>query len=158
LPEETCYIRYQFSIRKEDILILFGGTNDICKLNTDSSLQYISQFMENNTQTNILATVLHYFDLAPTSNVNQEVLKFKKKLCKYLKQFAHCTTFKTENNKEYFTKHGLHLNGFGKEVICKQLAAIIEGMFQYTKDILIFINWDTEQIKNNDMEKNNYWY
>jgi hypothetical protein len=88
--------------------------------------------MENNIQTNIvLAKVPHHYDLAPMSSVNQ-VLKFKNTLCKYLKQFSNCTVFKTENNKEYFTKHGLHLNGFGNEVICKQLAAIFEGMFQYT--------------------------
>jgi hypothetical protein len=73
-----------------------------------------------------------------------------------MKKFAPCTTFKIENNKEYFTKHGLHLSGFGKQVICKQLAPIIEGMFQYTEDIPIFMNWDTEQIENKDMERNNY--
>jgi hypothetical protein len=73
-------------------------------------------------------------------------------------QFARCTTFKIENNKEHFTKLGLHLNGFDKEVICKQLAAIIEGMLQYTKNILIFMNCDTEQIQNKDMERNNYRY
>jgi len=33
------------------------------------------------------------------------------------------------------------------------LAAIIEGMFQYTKGIPIFMNWDTEQIQNKDMER-----
>lgn len=47
---------------------------DVLKINTEGSLQYSSQFMENNTQTNnIRATVPHHFDLAPTSNVNQEV-------------------------------------------------------------------------------------
>jgi hypothetical protein len=102
-------------------------------MNIESSLKYISQFMKNNTTTNItVATVPHCYDLATNSNVNQEILKFNWKLCNHTKQFAHCTTLKIENNKEYFTKHGLHLNGFGKEVICKQLAAIIEGMFQYS--------------------------
>jgi hypothetical protein len=81
-----------------------------------------------------VATVPHCCDWAPNSNVNQEVLKFNWKLYNYTKQSAHCTPFKIENNKEYFTKHGLHLNGYGKEVICKLLAAIIEGMFQYKKD------------------------
>jgi len=88
--------------------------------------------------------------------VNQEVLKFNWKLCNHKKQSAHCTTFKIENNKEYFIKHGLHLNDFDNEVICKQLVAIIEGMFQYTKDIPIFMNCGTEQIENKDMERNNY--
>jgi len=126
-------------------------------MNTESTLKYISQFMKNNTKTNnTVATVQHCYDLAPNSNVNQEVLKFNWKLCNHTKQFAHCTTFKIENNKEYFTKHGLLLNGFGKEVICKQFAAIIEGMFQHTKDIPIFMNWDTEEIQNKDMERNNY--
>lgn len=113
--------------------------------------------MKNNTKTNIIvATVPHCYDLAPNSNVNQEILKFNWKLCNHMKKFAPCTTFKIENNKEYFTKHGLHLSGFGKQVICKQLAPIIEGMFQYTEDIPIFMNWDTEQIENKDMERNNY--
>jgi hypothetical protein len=29
------------------------------------------------------------------------------------------------SNQEYFTKQGLHLNGLGKEVICKQIATIL---------------------------------
>lgn len=138
-------------------MILYGATNVICKMNTESSLKYVSQFTKNNTKTNItVATVPQCFDLAPNSNVNQEVPIFNWKLCNHTKQFAHCTTFKIENKKECFTKHGLHLNGFGKEVICKQLAAIIKGIFQYTEDMPIFMNWDTEQIENKDMERNNY--
>ena len=67
-------------------------------MNTDSSLKFILQFMKNNTKTNIIvATVPHYYDLAPNSNVNQEVLKFNWKLCDHTKQFAHCTAFKIEN-------------------------------------------------------------
>ena len=76
--------------------------------------------MKNYTKTSIIvATVPHCYDLAPNFNVNQEVLKFNWKLCNHMKQFAHCTTLKIENNKKYFTKRGLHLTGFGKEVICK---------------------------------------
>jgi hypothetical protein len=30
---------------------------------------------------------------------------------------------------EYFTKHGLPLKGFGKEVICEQIATIIDKLF-----------------------------
>jgi hypothetical protein len=38
---------------------------------------------------------------------------------------------------EYFTHHGLSLNGLEKAVICKQIGTIIDKLFQTEKVLLI---------------------
>jgi hypothetical protein len=49
-------------------------------------------------------------------------------------------------NREYFTKHGLHFNGLAKEVFCKQIANVIDQLFQ-TKEILpTCMNWEIDQL------------
>jgi hypothetical protein len=57
----------------------------------------------------------------------------------------HVTIFKIPHDKDYFTRHGLHLNGQGKEIICSQLAPIIERLFQPTEVMPITLGWINNQ-------------
>jgi hypothetical protein len=41
---------------------------------------------------------------------------------------------------EYFTQHGLPLNGLGKAVICKQIGTIIDKLFK-TEKVLFICNF-----------------
>jgi hypothetical protein len=57
----------------KDVLIFMGGTNDIITNNSNNGLQYISQFMNNNTPTNIvMLTIPHHYDPSYSSDVNKQ--------------------------------------------------------------------------------------
>jgi hypothetical protein len=68
-------------LRKQDILVLWAGTNDISKNNTNEALRSLWNFMEEHMRTNIiLIHAQHRHDLLNTSCVNKEVDKFNRKL------------------------------------------------------------------------------
>jgi hypothetical protein len=55
----------------------------------------------------------HRYNVADGSCVNTEVRTFNRKLQKLMKTFKHVVTIKTDTNREYFTRHGLHMNFSG---------------------------------------------
>jgi hypothetical protein len=57
----------------------------------------------------------------------------------------HVTILKTPQDRDYFTRHGLHLNGQGKEIITNQLATIMGEFFQLTEVIPIKLGWINNQ-------------
>jgi hypothetical protein len=123
-----------------------GGTNEVHTNNSKNGLRYMSQFVNKNTQTNIIMlTVPHSYDHSDTSNMNNEVKKFNRKFRKYMMLSTCVTVIDVDQNMEYFTKQGLHLNGLGKEVICKQIATIIDKLFQTQRVLPICIYWETNQ-------------
>lgn len=62
-----------------------------------------------------------------------------------MKPNAHVTILEIAQNREYFTRHGLHLNSQGKENICEQLALSIEKLFQHSVLTPISLGWDNNQ-------------
>jgi hypothetical protein len=77
--------------------------------------------------------------------VIDEIKKFNRKLCKYMKPNVHATTLEIDQDREYFTKHGQHLNGQGKENICRQLATIIGEICQRPDVTPISLGWEKNQ-------------
>jgi hypothetical protein len=75
-----------------------------------------------------MLTVPHRYDHSYTSNINNEVKKFNIKLRKCMKPITYVTIIDVDQNRKYLTQHGLHFNGHGKEVICKQIATIIDKL------------------------------
>jgi hypothetical protein len=49
-----------------------------------------------------------------------------------MKLNKHVTILESPQNWDYFTRQGLHFNGYGKETICSQLAMSIKNLFQHT--------------------------
>jgi hypothetical protein len=62
-----------------------------------------------------------------------------------MKPNVHATTSEIDQDREYFTKHGQHLNGHGKENICRQLATIIGEIFQNSEVTPISLGWEKNQ-------------
>ncbi|KAJ4446836.1 hypothetical protein ANN_13534 [Periplaneta americana] len=101
---------------QKDTVVIWGGSNDIARNNTDNGLRHLQQFVERNDQTNIIVmNALHRHDLPTTSCVNSEVVNFNRKLKKRLKVYNHVKVNEIDLNRDNFTRHGLHLNGKGKE-------------------------------------------
>ena len=84
--------------------------------------------------------------------MNDEVKKFNRKLWKYMKLNDHVTILEIPQDRDHFTRHGLHFNGQGKENICSQLASIIGELFQHTEVLPISLGWETNQAVMLEME------
>lgn len=121
-----------------------GRTNDVHTKNSNSGVTYISQFVNKNTGTNIIMiTIPHCCNHSDTSSINSEVKKFNRKLHTCMMLNTNVTVIDGDQSKECFTKQGLHWNGLGKEVICKQIATIIDKLFQTDKVLPICVDWET---------------
>ena len=57
----------------------------------------------------------HRSDLETSSCVNKEVIVFNRKLHKILKPHNYTTQINLSMERDHFTKHGLHMNGSGKD-------------------------------------------
>ena len=80
------------------------------KNNVKMALKYITNFIKVNNHANIIvASVPHRNNVMESSCVNKEIRSFNRKLMKNVKTFKH--TIVLEMNREFFTPHGLHLNG-----------------------------------------------
>jgi hypothetical protein len=55
------------------------------------------------------------------------------------------TILKTPQDRYYFTRHGLHLNGQSKEIISSELATVTGELFQLTEVIPIKLGWISNQ-------------
>lgn len=102
-------------VSKNDIIVFCGGANDIAKNNSKEGLRHISNFVNNNTHTNIVMQGIPYrHDLVGWSCINKEVTVFNRKLFKIMKGHEHVTVTNYDLDRQLFTKHGMHLNKTGK--------------------------------------------
>jgi hypothetical protein len=107
-----------------DIIILSCGSNDTGRAKLSEVLIDIIGFIKKVTHTKvILLTVPIRHDLkGANTSINEEITKFNRKLCKLEKLFSHLSVFVIEENRQFYTKYGLHLNGLGKKIASIGLA------------------------------------
>jgi hypothetical protein len=72
----------------------------------------------------MILDITHRYDLVQYSCVNRALQVFNHKLRKVANSFQHLTIIECNYNKEYFTKHSMHLNRRGKGLTAKQLEFI----------------------------------
>jgi len=105
-------------LTKKDIVIVFGGTNDIERNFHGKILTSIVRFLDATQHTNvILMDVPLRYDPGKRPHINEEIVNYNRKLHKVTKSFKHAKLIKSTTNRELFTHHGLHLNKKGKEVV-----------------------------------------
>ena len=99
------------TLKSDDVVILWGGSNDIGKNNSKEALKHLCNFIKNNQKVNIVVmTAPPRHDLLPSSCVNSEVISYNKQLRNRIKQYNNVKILETDLERKYFTKHGLHLN------------------------------------------------
>ena len=81
-------------------------------------------------------------------NGEVKVLVFNRKLMKISKIFGHMSVMEVDPNREYYTKHGHHLNNHGKAKVAKQLSLQLLSALQRKKDILIRLRWTKDHANN----------
>jgi hypothetical protein len=84
-------------LTSNDIIVFWGGTNDVSKNNSQDGLKHITNFVKVNSHTNIiLMSVPHRHDLPEWSCVNSEVKTFNRKLVKLMKPHKHVIVVKVD--------------------------------------------------------------
>jgi hypothetical protein len=73
------------------------------------------------------------------------------KLEKIIKCREHVTVVRDDLNRDHFTKHGLHLNNLGKEMIAKHIVAICTNIFGKNV-VLILMHWKDNYNDNDNIE------
>jgi hypothetical protein len=73
--------------------------------------------------------------------VNKDIKTFNSKLKKIANLFKHVTVLEFSFTRNCFTHHGLHLNGYGKGLLAKQLASFIYKMSRQKTEEPISLEW-----------------
>jgi hypothetical protein len=132
---------------KRDVVIVWGGTKDVSRNETDKGLIQFRDFVNENAHSNVIAMNLpNRMDLEATSCVNQETKVFNRKLRKYMKVFDCVSTLEIKFERDHYTRHGLHLNTKGKDHTAKLLRSAIKNIFNISKVTPITMNWDGKHV------------
>jgi hypothetical protein len=77
--------------------------------------------------------------------LNKEVVTFNRRLQKIAKSFNHVEIVNMSSKREHFTRHGLHMNGSGKDWITSLLMTkILETFTTYTPKPPITLTWKVD--------------
>jgi RNase H-fold protein (predicted Holliday junction resolvase) len=143
------------TLSNKDVVIVWGGSNDISKNNTKVAINQLSKFVEEKKNVNlVLMKAPHRHDLMPSSCVNNEVLKFNRQMEKKMKTYHNVKLFDTELDRKYFATHGQHLNASSKELISNKLSIVIKDLFAKKQPTQICMPWK-ERSQVTDLNPNN---
>ena len=79
---------YILRLSKQDVAVVWGGSRDVGKNETNKGINCIHSFVKTNSHTNfIIMDVLHRYDLEQNTCVNKEVEKYNRRIWKYMKLF-----------------------------------------------------------------------
>jgi hypothetical protein len=120
---------------KNDVIIVYGGSRDISINETNKGLRCFKQLAMIISNTNvIILDAQHRHDLEELSCVNKEVTVFNRKLHKIMKPFQHVQLLNINANRNFFTRHGLHMNSCGKSWISGIIVKSISVLFLAKQD------------------------
>jgi hypothetical protein len=141
------------TLKCNDVVVLWGGANDISRNNTKEALKNLSNFINVNKKVNIvLINSLLRYDLVLSSCVNNEVVKFNRQLKKRLKLHANVELLEVELQRKHFTRHGKHLNYSGKDLVSLELAKSIEQLLNKVKAAPIQIQWKDDNLEDLNLD------
>ena len=135
-------------LTSKDSLIIIGGSNDIDKSDQGKNLTSIVNFLDEIQNTSvILVEVPVRYDTGARSHINEQIEIYNKQLDKVTKHFKHVKLIKLTTNREHFTKHGLHFNSKGKEILSKELLMNLQSRQESPKVPAIQLPWKNDSIK-----------
>ena len=152
-----------------DILVVSCGTND-CELNNFKfTFRNIKNFLSNRTNTNIvLLSIPFRYDIHNCTSVNHNIKKINKKLNILTKTSPSLSFIDLNNDGKLFTRHGLHQNKLGKNLLSTQIANHVLSIFCNNDATPLYLEWydtlteqkhtnlstDTGQIPIDDLDDN----
>jgi hypothetical protein len=128
-------------LTKNDLIIFWGGSNDVSKTNSQEGFKHLVNFVQSNNQTNIfLMCVPPWHDVPEWSCVNNEIKTFNRKLLNLMKPYEHVLIVTADTDRKFFTRHGLHMNNLGKLKIASKVSVIVKNIFQ-KENVKISLCW-----------------
>ena len=142
------------TLTKKDMVVVWGGANDIARNEANNALTHIIKSVKSRKHRNmLLVCVPTRFDLLSTSCVNKEVIIYNRKLHKWMKQYEHVKIIDSESQREYFTRHSMHMNLPGKELIAQRITEHIKEHFSKRETSSIILQWKQEMVKRTAMTR-----
>ena len=89
------------------------------------------------------------YDLPNSISVNSSISILKRKLKKLAKVFPQASFLETDNKRNLFTNHGLHLNKLGKQFGNYQTAYLLHSAFEQKTSYPLILGWHETQDNNN---------
>jgi hypothetical protein len=144
-------------LSNDDVLIICCGTNDYESDNFKSTFQNIREYSSSLMHTNILVLGVPFrYDLPNSTMVNSEICKINKKLSKLANTASNIGFLDSDNDSKLFTKHGLHRNKYGKQLIVTQIADFILSIFnQKTLPPISLACYTPTEVSIDENQKNN---
>jgi hypothetical protein len=103
------------NLKGDDVIVVWGGSNDISKQNSQEALKHLHNFTKTYHDVNVIVmSAPQRYDLMPSSCVNSKVVRFNRLVRKSMKLLTKTKILETDLNRDCFTKHGLHMNSSGK--------------------------------------------
>ena len=127
-------------LRTQDVIVVSGG-------------KHMAQFIQENTHSNIIiVNIPPRHDVERNSIINLEIQATNMKLNKIANVYNTVMIVDTNLHRKCFTRHGLHLNKYGKEWLAKQIATHIYTLVENnTKSTpIIPLKWKIETISKQD--------
>jgi hypothetical protein len=95
----------------------------------------------------VIVNVPNRYDLGHDSvstSKKRKIVRYNEKLYRLLNPYSHVSIVEVSSNTDHYTKHGLHLNKYGKEELAKQIAVQINSAKGLAKsvDIPIPLQWN----------------
>jgi hypothetical protein len=136
------------TLMSKDVVVIWGGANDISRNNTKFALKDLSNFMNSNNEVNIvLVSSPQRYDLTSSSCVNKEVIKFNRQLSKLSKFHSYVKLLEINLHRNHFTRHGQHLKLVGKKLVSSELAKFIGKLFHEICLDSIYMQWKDSTLK-----------
>jgi hypothetical protein len=118
-----------------------SGSNDAERSDFRKVFHDVISFVKSVQHTNVILVSIPYrYDLM-SSDTNNEIKNFNRKLCKLAKIFSHVNTIEVDSNRQIFTTHGLHLNGLGKELLSSHILLYIYSAVEEVTGSLVVLAW-----------------
>jgi hypothetical protein len=118
-------------LSKDDVLVISSGSNDYELDNFKLTFRHIKEYLSPLTHTNVLLLGIHFrYDLQNSTTINSKILKINKKLFKLVRISPNTSFLDSNNDSKLFTRHGLHRNKLGKNLIVTQISNHIFSTFK----------------------------
>jgi len=129
-------------LTKEDVLVISYGTNDYGYDNFKSTIMNIKDYISTQSHTNILVLGIPFrYDLQNSIAVNLEITKINRMLSKIVRTLPNCRFLETNNDSKLFTRHGLHRNKLGKQLMVLQINTHTCSFFRSNTQSCIPLAW-----------------
>jgi RNase H-fold protein (predicted Holliday junction resolvase) len=135
-------------------VVVWGGTRGVGRNETEKGLNQIKNFARKHNHTNVIVmSVPHRYNLESTLCVNNEVKVYNRELKKHLKVFSDTCVIEVDSYRNFFTRHGLHMNSKDKEQTARQIAKTIKVMLNEKKsDPIIMKNKEDPTVDSEQTE------